>query len=644
MIKLEANSIELDLPSSVTVALTKRVANIGNFNTRNSSFTNKFSVPLTRRNREALGLLQMNTTDRTVYSDVLGKLTVEGIEVISNVRIKIERVSDVAELVLKVENGNLFDLLKKTKLRSVSLRDYDHRWNQANIVASKANDWEDCYTYPLSQTGNQSTSNQTVQCKGLIPVVFVKFMLEFIAARFGYTMTGDGWDEAILAKIVMPIADTANDLNILADYQVSNGDSRVLWDGSSLSAVTIDGINGCAYETLGTVGRWDSMNENDGLTWGGNPIGGYELMLPGTYTVEVNYTYTIYNQTPTYAAGIMLVRRTNGVANIIYLSQQSAPGTFTGTQVLTVVKSAFNDNLLNEKDYLYLAGFSAFPGNATIDYTVNLAVTKVEAEQTYFNRPLTLSPNLPDWDCGKFFREVANFIGAAFQVDDFTKTIDMFTLKELNGNRPYKKDWSRKLVLNNPPSFTFELDGFGKTTKFSYKEVSNYGYSFTINNDQLPDNAEYVVSEFVPTEQQDALLQNGISAFDVWDDTLSRIKMDKKFRVGLIRTTTGTTYSAPNQSNIAPSGNDNVLYFDDADNFSLDWSELYLDFYDSILERMTPDMKMVDASFLLTLSDIQQLDFSFPVYLDQYGAEYFINEVSEFTTPDEPTRCVLVQI
>ena len=130
MILLYANDTQLDLFSDTVVGLSKRVANIGNFNNRSGSFTNKFTVPLTAKNRAALGLLQPNTTSRTPYESVMGKLVSEGIEIISNVRIVIEQVSDVAELSIKVDNGNLFDLLKTTKLRTLDLRDLDHRWNQ----------------------------------------------------------------------------------------------------------------------------------------------------------------------------------------------------------------------------------------------------------------------------------------------------------------------------------------------------------------------------------------------------------------------------------------------------------------------------------------------------------------------------------
>jgi hypothetical protein len=231
MIQLVVNDIELDLFPDTTVGLSKRAANIGNFNGRAGSFTNKFSVPLTSKNKAALEFLQANTTSRTVYEDVIGKLISDGIEIVSNVRIVIEQVSDVAELQLKVDTGNLFDLLKKTKLRSISLRDYDHRWNQAAIVAAKDNVWTDAYTYPIFQNGGQLSAFQTVNCKGLIPWVYAKFLMNRIASQFGYTLVGEGYVDPLMEKIALPISAAKNDKLIMNDYLVVCEEvGRVDWD------------------------------------------------------------------------------------------------------------------------------------------------------------------------------------------------------------------------------------------------------------------------------------------------------------------------------------------------------------------------------------------------------------------------------
>lgn len=656
MILLYANDTQLDLFSDTVVGLSKRVANIGNFNSRSGSFTNKFSVPLTAKNRAALGLLQPNTTSRTPYESVTGKLVSEGIEIISNVRIIIEQVSDVAELTIKVENGNFFDLLKTTKLRTLDLRDLDHRWNQDSIVAAKDNVWTDGYTYPLFQNGNQSTLFQNVDCKGLIAFVYVKYMMQEIAERFGYTMSGDGWTDLFMNQLVMPIVGTVNNQAIQNDYLVtSNTVTRTGWEIDSADGVLIPGMDAanCAIENLtaGTTDRWDIINQDQGLTFAGSPVGGFDLLLPGSYRFKISYTYTLYDAVgSSYFAGVCLFINDGGFLFAQAVSQQTAAGTYTGETFVTISTDTILDSQVNNNEFIYGAGFSGnffedpLIGRVKIDYSFTVELVSVSLPDTFYNRPITLSPNLPDWDMGKLFKEVANLTGSSFQVDEYSREIKMFRLKTLAANKLNPTVWSDKLTVQSTPVFKFDLSGFGKETSFKYGDTGLYSYILNIDNQQLPDDEDYINSAFLPCEQADALLLNNIVLIRLWNSDDNRMVLDGKARIALIRTTTGTTYNSPNEPAVTPSGNDNVAYFDDGINYSLDWSDLYAEYYSEVLDSMTPDILVMDAQFLLNCLDIQTFDFSKPVYLSQYGAYYFVNEIKEFTSPNELTSVTLVRI
>jgi hypothetical protein len=659
MIQLVVNDIELDLFPDTTVGLSKRAANIGNFNGRAGSFTNKFSVPLTSKNKAALGFLQANTTSRTVYEDVNGKLVSDGIEIVSNVRIVIEQVSDVAELQLKVDTGNLFDLLKKTKLRSISLRDYDHRWNQASIVAAKDNVWTDAYTYPIFQNGGQLSAFQTVNCKGLIPWVYVKFLLNRIANQFDYTLVGEGYVDPLMEKIALPISAAKNDKLIMNDYLVVCEEvGRVDWDilstggTANISGISSGFVN-CAVDSLTaeTVDRWSIVNNNQGYSVASSLKTGFELLLAGTYKFKLTYTIRLYDATGSgYFGGVCLFRNLGGATTAVWFDSYPTMGTFGGEVFIDVTKTNIpDDSFTNSDEYLYLCGFSGNTAstpvaNVSIEYTMQLTLVECNLETTTYNRPITLSPNLPDWDCGKFFKEIANFTGSSFQVDEYSREIRMFKLNELETNKANPYDWSDKLTIDNAAQFRFELSGLGKETLFSYEKFDIYSYLLNISNTQLPENEDYIKSDFVPIEQRNAIRLESIAFIDIWDEENNRNKFDDKNRVGLIRTTTGTTYASPNQSAVTPSGTDNVGYFDDVNNFSLDWAVLYLEYYSQVLDNLAPDILVMDAEFLLNCLDIQNFDFSVPVYLYQYGAYYFVNEIKEFTTPNDVTSVTLVRI
>ena len=653
MIRLFIEEQEIELPSSVTIALSKKVADIGDFKSRFASFTNRFQIPLNRNNRAALGLLQYNTSSQVPYQITKGKLVSDGVGLTANARLVINQASDTAEVELKVLSGNIFDLLKKTKLRSLDLSAYKHRWNQTNIIAAKTNGWEDCYVYALMQLGLQSETTPVAGCKGLIPHVYAKFLLQQCAARFGYNMAGVGYDTDEINNVTLPIQRLFNNDDILSDYQGTGGASRVLWDGTSLDAITIQGISGWAVDPIEFVPDvWGVTNDAQGVTFGGSPVKGFEMLLKGTYTVRIDYTFTLYDFAPSGQGGVAILRRT-GFASIGGLSsftivtfvQQNIEGTFTGSVTVTVTQDQINDNRLHEFDYLYLGAFMT--GNGKIDYDYTMTVVSVNAEQTYFNRPLTLAPNLPDWDMGKLFKEVANFVGAYYDVDEFSQTIYMNTLTELSANKVRPEDWSEKLVVSPPPVRRFQLSGFGKTTSLRYNDSNLYRYDFTIANEQLNDTADYINSAFNSVIQQRVCNIDNVAAWEAWEgnlDNSGRAKLDNKPRLCLIRLEPAFQYSAPNQSTPASSGNSAVAYIVNAGDLSLSWPDLYAKYYADILDDLTDYILVITGQFHLNNLDVSKLDFRVPIWIKSYGMLFYVNEVKEFSGANQLTEVELVRI
>lgn len=653
MIRLYTNEQEVELPSGVVVALSKRVANIGDFKTRGASFTNKFNLPLTKKNRLALGLSQYNTTNRTVYNDIPAKLVSDGIELTANARLIIKQASDVAEVELKVLNGNIFDLLKKTRLRDIDLTDYDHRWNQASIVASKANSSEDAFVYAISQLGIQSTQTQVAQCKGLIPHVFVKFLLERCANRFGYTMTGSGFTDQLTENAVIPIQRLANSPELLAEYIGTFGANAVNWDGSSLDAITIEGINGFTVGGSNFVtDTWGVTNDEQGNTFGGSPITGFEMLLKGTYTVRLDWTFTLKNSVGPIAGGVALLRRNGGTLygglqsySILSLQQQVTEGTFTGSTTVTVTQDFINDNFAHNNAYLYVGAYIATAG--LIDYDVQATIVSVDAPETSFNRPITLAPNLPNWDMGKFFKEAANFTGSYYDVDEYSRQIIMNKITDVSDNKANSLDWSEKLSVTPAPIRRFTSPGFGKLTTLSYKDSNLYRFDLAVDNNQLPDTSDFIQSEFTATEQASVLLMDNVASYLNWDgnlDNTGRAKLDDKPRMLLVRLTTGISFSAPNQSTSAASGFQTVAYVTDGGDLSLTWPDIWVKYYEPLFGGIVPDIQVITGQFLLNVFDIHSLDFKRPVYLSQYGALYFVNEIKEFTSKNELTEVELVRI
>ena len=129
MIRVIVNDVSLDLKSGAVIALSKKSADIGTLQNRFSSFTNKFQVKNTKKNRDALGLKQYQDYSGTQYTELNGKLTSNGLEIASNVAVIIESVAEDITLTIRAGNGNLFDRLNRTKLSDIDFTYYNHYWN-----------------------------------------------------------------------------------------------------------------------------------------------------------------------------------------------------------------------------------------------------------------------------------------------------------------------------------------------------------------------------------------------------------------------------------------------------------------------------------------------------------------------------------
>ena len=67
-------------------------------------------------------------------------------------------------------------------------------------------------------------------------------------------------------------------------------------------------------------------------------------------------------------------------------------------------------------------------------------------------------------------------------------------------------------------------------------------------------------------------------------------------------------------------------------------------YYEPLIGGIIPDIQVITGQFLLNVFDIHTFDFKRPVYLSQYGAFYFVNEIKEFTSKNELTEVELVRI
>lgn len=643
MIKVIVDDYELELFSDTVVALSKKCATIGNLQNRFSSFTNKFNIPLTRSNRLALGITQFQDNSGTPYDSLTGKIISGGIEIASNVAVIIESVSDTISLSIRAGNGSVFDKFNSSLLSDIDTDDIDQYWNGANEIASLTNDWTDGIIFPISQTGNQSTIFNTIQPKGLIPFVFCKSLFSRIASMFGYTWTGATYTNDQFEKLLIAISS----LNI-----------------SQRFADTFKTVASADPETYVSIGGGNDTEQYVDLTVVYDPwallnttnlppnVDSYKIPVPGTYLVEFDYDITVEHLNTVGAAFLDFTAAATGmVAGLTTVdltpTLPDTPQNFTGTLSIEFTFETVLDNtsIATTNAFCYLSYLSGADAGST--FTINsgqFRVQEIAAPETHFHRPLSIADHLPEWTIGKLVKEVGNIFGAIYDVDEYTKEIEITRLDEISANKNSAIDWSDKLDLSKEILVTFTASGIGQTTTLQWSEFLLYSYNLSVANDQLPDNTTYIKSEADYSVSAILGLQTiPTMSFDVWDFDNGRIAMDDAARFGMLGSNPETVIIGnPFTGTVTPFP---FAYFDySGSEHSLDWGALFSRYFDSLLIPMTDKVQRVSCYVRLNDIDIQKFKFKYPIFIQHFNRYFYVDEISEYTGKNQSTKIVLMGI
>jgi hypothetical protein len=659
----------LDLDSGTVISTTKRVANIGTLE-RQSSFTNKLNLPATAKNLTAIGMVQGSDNSTKKYIKQIGSVYANGIEIMNAAQFSFESLSDRIELLINSDNAVFFDAIKKTFLRELDMSNLDHLWSKTEMINSKLNNYLDGYIYAIHDSGYQSQFVSSLNCYGIVPSVFVKYLFNKIGETFGYTFEGDIWDTSYFEKLLMPVIDCkvgARNIEELKCRFITN-----------IPVTLPEKFNSFIYNDFNIV-----ENLGGGVfldKWNVNPNGNiYYFHIPGNYKITLDYDFNLVPDDPggdIFVGAELVIRAVQELNSIIteigYVNIEIADqvGNFTGQLVLNVTFDSFIETTLNPNttgsestkarvyiDYRYGGETNENP----IYFVINSLSFNIEqitnAPVSHYNRLYNIQESLPNWTCGKFIKEISNLFGIIPIVNEYDKTIRLMMFNELNANKSISKEWQSKIDLANDPVYTFKIDGYGQLNTFEYLPDSTYGYSINIENESLPKEIEYIKSEFnhsrfsrILNKSFNTIFTNNFNPEVQLDSNFtykSMMKFNKLPRIAfLFYQDTEVIYSSFGETNVTQSTDIPFLGFEaqSFQDFNLEWQYLYERFYQSLFNGITNNILKVELEFRLSEFDIQDFDFSIPVYLENPSGYYYVQEIKDFTSSKESTSVELLRI
>lgn len=647
----------LDLDSGTVISTSKRVANIGTLE-RQSSFTNKLNLPATANNLAAIGMVQGNDNSTKKYIKQLGSVLANGIEIMNAAQFSFESLSQRLEVLINSDNAIFYDAINKLNLRELDLNELDHKWNKAEIINSIGNTVGNGYIYSICNTGNQSISNNSVQCEGLIPFVFAKYLFYKIGLYFGYTFTGSFWSNADFDKLLIPVINC-------------NVGGRNIFELQLQAIKTTNQSLGGTYNTYTRVTPYDSILDPyySAFTdkWGVWSTNKYVILIPGEYVFKIDFESDITKGFPADANNLVearfrarCVQIVDGITTILTEQEliQTTVGPFDNSMTLNVSFDQFLTQTGSPEVYVYLEMYQRLDSTLppptyyntqlTLDYAKITVVSIVNAPVSHFNRLFNIQESLPDWTCGKLFKEVCNLAGVIPVVNEFTKEIRLMMINELNENKPIAKEWQSKIDLSINPAYTFKIPGYAQKMNFQYLPDTIYGYSVNVANQSLPKEIGYIKSEFNYSLYSRILAKSfNTILINIWNSEISRIEFDDKPRILFLFTQdTSVIYTSPNEANSTETVNIPFAGFHEQSflDFNLEWQFLYETFYQSLIQGITNNILKIELDFRLTEFDIQDFDFSIPIYLENPSGFYYVQEIKDFTSSSESTSVELLRI
>jgi hypothetical protein len=635
--RLRIDGEYLDLYRNEVIAQTFAVNEIGSLETRQGGFSNDFDLPISSKNRRLLGFPDdINSFDRKPYERVEAVLEDGSNNIYGYLRILNVQGKNCTARFL-TDNVNWFSLIKDRSIRDLDLSEFDHVYNQANIIASFEN--TEGYIYPLIdyQGAFRDRLAFEVDVTEMFPSVYVHTIVSQIFKEIGWKIEGELISDPLFNRLVLPFS--GEGLSRDTAY-ISENTTQVFKD-------TDQAVSGIGSQEI----NWQGANPDVEIS---TPTDAYNIELriglevtSGTIaTIEVKVdALTAYFGVEAYDAPF------SGIVTINITDQIIESG-----QVITVLVSAFS---ASATIFASTTSLTVFPvTNAVANYNIQVAST------------------LPDISQEDFMTYLAFAFGIVPQANVLSKTVSFDYFRSISKNLINAINWSSKIDVSNSPAIDFT------DLVLPYKSVSIIGYedddddlelvtykaetnttfgqgTINIENEHLSGTGTIYESPFAP--------MINVNSFN------NTIYIPQIFgqipRIGIIALGLEASELTLNNHEILVVTQENeyfmtsneipflwfakTSYVDSVDSYtdSLAFTQIafpnvigkplidvYLQDYINILN--TP--KVLSQRIKLTSVDIAALNFLTPIYIDRFKSYFYLNKINDYQ--GGITDCELVKI
>lgn len=687
------------------IALTYAINNFAEVKDRQANFSNKFKVPKTQPNLDALDIPnEVASGTNTPYLRNNAKIIQNGVEIVPIGLAIIDASKADLEITVYSGNTSFFDLIEGLKLSDLDLSDLDHNWNITNIINSNNN--TSGYIYPVVHYGGEKLRRKSrggfttelntrdIDVRLLLPAVFVHTLFTKIAEGVGYTFAGAILGKPSFRNLILPFSAQARTL-----------EGTELANRAFLATMNAGQVLTVPYFTKPNSGNLIVEFNNDSTSPAFDNGGNYDtssfswkplIMVSSEVTATVKYnvqvrnleSFDVFEQSQGLVKENNLLRldftiELNGSPISFFTREYFGANDFGDIPLPDVPASSQvlmdNDTALIEvpsrsfvpgdevKVRVALSGQALYTdaGVSTLaDMEIIVTVAPGATLTQFFNGPTTtvqqfgtdikMSELMPDMTQKAFMLNIMRQFFLSPQTDPVGQTVQFRQLEEIYDNIAIAEDWSDKIDETTDDQITFRLPGYAQKNELKYQqdeELVNLGLgelgngSFIVNDKTLPTQKTLFTLDFGATRMEKRL--KGLDVPVIIKIEEQQFKVDTSPRILLLdrQNITGGDITYSDGTNSIVTSTDIPLCY-----FILPGKDVNLGFDDNlILSNYSELLFILDKTKILTKRfdldqvDISKLDHFIPVYVKKYGNYFYINVISNYIDGDT-TACSLVRL
>lgn len=608
---------ELDLTGRERIQIKYQAAPVAQLLAPKSAFSVEFEIPSTAYNLETFGYNdQITTTDTNIFNKYEARAEQRGVDL--NI-VSCEVTSfDPLRIRLYGSGASFFSLIKDNLLTDLALTDLDHTWNDTAITGLLI---LSDYSYPIINYGVLTEDSNAVPCEYCYPAIKVKRLIDSMVEDNGYTLVNELDTDSHYTNLIIPFSNKK--ILTMTDEEKQLVGFDVYSSGQTITKLVETDLT-FANEVSDLGGDFASNR------WTAPYDGYYSFYFKCSCRSAVALTTTQV----TFA-----LYRFDGVTDTLLNTYTTTVGA-TYEDVIPATFSA-SQHEIHAGDEVYI---TATPLDQNLNIQGGLdgsgdGYTRWNLDKIWDFMILgftwRVAINLPKMQQSTLLEYITRSFCLIIGVNEITKTVTLTKFDTILKNKSQGKDWTDKIDLSVYPTKTFELPDLGVINWLKYLDDDNVvkpagtDYKFSAGT-RFSGEKDVYVAPFAASDSA-TKFPNAITVVDIEISGESEVKP----RILLSRT---RRFSEPLSFTVSgvevdTDGILNIPYFADiSSGYDLTWSKLAARNLANYLEIIT-NPRGVELRMKLTESDINQLDFTIPVYLGSAGkyvfnAWFYISEVN----------------